>query len=167
MFFFPFRRIQTKREQSNIIISFIISHFISRSIYSLFHSCILKSDLGSQYHLTKGTVSNWSKYSILLTQWYCLNKGKSNSVSLTRWYCLKEGKSNSVLLTRRYCLTKGIISSWPNLNSSRDLAQHNTHIQVGVWPNKILISSWDLAQHNTYHCQSAVLYQLYRLYKEN
>ena len=148
MFFFSFRRIQTKREQNNPIISFIISHFISRSIYSLFHSCILKSDLGSQYHLTKGTVSNWSKYSILLT----------------RWYCLKKGKSNSVLLTRRYCLTKGIISSWPNLNSSRDLAQHNTHIQVGVWPNKILISSWpnlnssrDLAQHNTY-CQSAVLY---------
>ena len=33
MFIFSFRRIQTKREQNNLIISFIISHFISRSAF--------------------------------------------------------------------------------------------------------------------------------------
>ena len=80
-FFFSFRRIQTKREQSNIIISFIISHFISRSIYFLFHSCILKSALGIQYHLTQGTVLVWSFYSVSLTRWYCLREGSKYSKS--------------------------------------------------------------------------------------
>ena len=107
MFFFSFRRIQTKREQSNIIISFIISHFISRSIYFLFHSCILKSALGIQYHLTQGTVLVWSFYSVSLTRWYCLREGIANIAkvrSLLRYrhsvspapgcYCLITGYEN-------------------------------------------------------------------------
>ena len=81
MFFFSFRHIQTKREQNNPIISFIISHFISRSIYFLFHSCILKSALGIQYHLTQGTVLVWSFYSVSLTRWYCLREGSKYSKS--------------------------------------------------------------------------------------